>query len=163
MQNTGLYKLVYFQYSSFNRTYDKVTVKPGRYLNVIIGPNGSGKSTIVAAIVLGLGGKPNIIGRALHIGEYVKYGRDSAKIEIRLKNDSRQDSVITRIFTKEGKSTWTINGSPSNFKNIQEFTSTLNIQVYLTYIFNLVFLEGFRFAFNHIKKLFSIRFFKLVL
>lgn len=108
-----------------------MTVNPGRYLNVIVGPNGSGKSTIVAAIVLGLGGKPNIIGRALHIGEYVKYGRDSAKIEIHLKNDSRHDSVVTRIITKEGKSTWMINGVPSNFKNIQEFTTKLNIQVYI--------------------------------
>ncbi|KAG5343223.1 SMC5 protein, partial [Acromyrmex heyeri] len=110
-------------------TYDKVTVIPGRYLNVIVGPNGSGKSTIVAAIVLGLGGKPNIIGRALHIGEYVKYGRDSAKIEIHLKNNFKQDSIITRIFTKEGKSIWMINGNHANSKNIQEFTSKLNIQV----------------------------------
>ncbi|KYQ56942.1 Structural maintenance of chromosomes protein 5 [Trachymyrmex zeteki] len=110
-------------------TYDKVRVKPGRYLNVIVGPNGAGKSTIVAAIVLGLGGKPNIIGRALHIGEYVKYGRDSAKIEIHLTNGSKQDSIITRTFTKEGKSTWMINGNHANFKNIQEFTSKLNIQV----------------------------------
>ncbi|XP_012059137.1 PREDICTED: structural maintenance of chromosomes protein 5 [Atta cephalotes] len=110
-------------------TYDKVTVIPGRYLNVIVGPNGSGKSTIVAAIVLGLGGKPNIIGRALHIGEYVKYGRDSAKIEIHLKNGFKQDSIITRTFTKEGKSIWMINGNQANIKNIQEFTSKLNIQV----------------------------------
>jgi len=122
-----------FNVSLFFRTYDKVTVKPERYLNVIVGPNGSGKSTIVAAIVLGLGGKPNIIGRALHIGEYVKYGRDTAKIEIHLKNGSRKDSVITRVFTKEGKSTWMINGNHSNFKNIQEFTNNLNIQVFVLY------------------------------
>ncbi|XP_067207450.1 structural maintenance of chromosomes protein 5 [Linepithema humile] len=111
-------------------TYDKITVNPTRYLNVIVGPNGSGKSTIVAAIVLGLGGKPNIIGRALHIGEYVKYGHESAKIEIHLKNgNKKQDIVITRIFTNQGKSTWMINGTPSNVKAVQEFTSSLNIQV----------------------------------
>ncbi|KAL6263333.1 hypothetical protein P5V15_006130 [Pogonomyrmex californicus] len=110
-------------------TYDKVTVKPGRYLNVIIGPNGSGKSTIVAAIVLGLGGKPNIIGRALHIGEYVKYGCDSAKIEIHLKNNTRKDSIITRIFTNDGKSTWFINGVQSSLKDVLQFTAKLNIQV----------------------------------
>ncbi|XP_011880783.1 PREDICTED: structural maintenance of chromosomes protein 5 [Vollenhovia emeryi] len=110
-------------------TYDKVSVKPGRYLNVIIGPNGSGKSTIVAAIVLGLGGRPNIIGRALHIGEYVKYGKDSAKIEIYLKNGLKQDSVVTRMFTKDGKSTWMLNGVSTNSKNIQQFTAKLDIQV----------------------------------
>lgn len=110
-------------------TYDSVILNPSRYLNVIVGPNGSGKSTIVAAIVLGLGGRPNIIGRALHIGEYVKYGCQSAKIEIYLKNGNKQDNVIVRTFTKEGSSKWMINGSLSSSKAIQEFTSSLNIQV----------------------------------
>lgn len=117
-------------------------MKPGRYLNVIIGPNGSGKSTVVAAIVLGLGGKPNIIGRALHVGEYVKYGRNSAKIEIYLKSATEVDSVITRTFTKDGKSTWMINGNQANVKSVQQFTAKLNIQVHicLTFVF-LIFLS----------------------
>lgn len=119
---------------SFNRTYDRITVKPERYLNVIVGPNGSGKSTIVAAIVLGLGGKPNIIGRALHIGEYVKYGHDSAKIEIHLKNGSKEDS-IARTFTKEGKSTWMINGIQASSKSVQEFTAKFNIQVFVLHLY----------------------------
>ncbi|XP_014480265.1 PREDICTED: structural maintenance of chromosomes protein 5 [Dinoponera quadriceps] len=110
-------------------TYDRVSVKPGRYLNVIIGPNGSGKSSIVAAIVLGLGGKLTIIGRATHIGEYVKYGCEFAKIEIRLKNGKNQDHVITRVFTKQGKSTWKINDAPSTIKAVQAFAANFNIQV----------------------------------
>ncbi|KMQ84018.1 structural maintenance of chromosomes protein 5-like protein, partial [Lasius niger] len=110
-------------------TYDSAIVNPARYLNVIVGPNGSGKSTIVAAIVLGLGGKPNIIGRALHVGEFVKYGCQSAKIEIHLKNGTKQDHVIVRSFTKEGASKWMINGASSSTKAVQEFTSSLNIQV----------------------------------
>lgn len=105
-------------------------MNPTRYFNVIVGPNGSGKSTIVAAIVLGLGGRPNIIGRALHIGEYVKCGCQSAKIEIHLKNGNKRDHVIVRIFTKEGTSKWMINGAQSSAKAVQEFTSSLNIQVY---------------------------------
>lgn len=36
----------------------------GPNLNLIIGPNGSGKSSIVCAMVLGLGGKPKLLGRA---------------------------------------------------------------------------------------------------
>lgn len=36
---------------------------PGPQLNMIIGPNGTGKSTMVAAIILGLGGNPKIVGR----------------------------------------------------------------------------------------------------
>lgn len=114
-------------------------MNPSRYLNVIVGPNGSGKSTIVAAIVLGLGGRPNIIGRALHIGEYVKYGCQSAKIEIYLKNGNKQDNVIVRTFTKEGSSKWMINGSLSSSKAIQEFTSSLNIQVYIALLLYTIF------------------------
>lgn len=104
-------------------------MNPTRYLNVIVGPNGSGKSTMVAAIVLGLGGRPNIIGRALHVGEYVKYGCQSAKIEIHLKSGDKQDHVVVRTFTKEGTSKWMINGVQSSAKAVQEFTSKLNIQV----------------------------------
>lgn len=40
---------------------------PGPNLNMLIGPNGSGKSTIVAAIILGLGGNPKIIGRGTKV------------------------------------------------------------------------------------------------
>jgi len=69
----------------FFRIFDKVTVNPTRYLNVIVEPNGFGKSTIVAARVLDLGGNPNIIGKAISIGDYVKHGRDRDKIEIHLK------------------------------------------------------------------------------
>lgn len=36
---------------------------PGPHLNMIIGPNGTGKSTMVAAIILGLGGNPKTVGR----------------------------------------------------------------------------------------------------
>lgn len=33
---------------------------PGPNMNMVIGPNGTGKSTIVCAIALGLGGKPEV-------------------------------------------------------------------------------------------------------
>lgn len=112
-----------------NRTYHRVVVKPTRYLNLIVGPNGTGKSTIVSAIALGLGGKANLMGRSPQIGDYVKLGETTAKIEIYLKNGLKKDHIITRTFTVEGKSTWTINGVVSNAKAIHEFTASLNIQV----------------------------------
>ncbi|XP_043597499.1 structural maintenance of chromosomes protein 5 [Bombus pyrosoma] len=110
-------------------TYDKVCVKPGRNLNVIIGPNGTGKSTIVCAIVLGLGGKPTTIGRATHVADYIKRGCEEAKIEIHLKNGKSNDIVIQRIFNKCGKSFWFLDNRQIGIKEIQELTASLNIQV----------------------------------
>ncbi|CAK9827391.1 Structural maintenance of chromosomes protein 5 [Anthophora retusa] len=110
-------------------TYNKVTIKPGKNLNVIIGPNGTGKSTIVCAIVLGLGGKPTTIGRATHVADYVKRGCEEAKIEIHLTNGRKNDIVIRREFNIRGKSQWFLDDRHSNIKEIQELTSSLNIQV----------------------------------
>lgn len=113
----------------YYRTYDKVCVNPGRNLNVIIGPNGTGKSTIVCAIVLGLGGKPTTIGRATHIADYIKIGQEEAKIEIHLKNEEKSDIVIRRIFNRLGKSSWFLNNRQTGIKEIQELTTSMNIQV----------------------------------
>ncbi|XP_034178803.2 structural maintenance of chromosomes 5 [Osmia lignaria lignaria] len=110
-------------------TYNSVSLKPGRNLNVIIGPNGTGKSTIVCAIVLGLGGKPTTIGRATHVAEYVKAGCEQAKIQIHLTNGQKDDIVICRQFNIQGKSSWLLNGNSSNIKEIQNLTKTLDIQV----------------------------------
>lgn len=44
-------------------TYSYVEMYPGPNLNMIMGPNGTGKSTMVAAIILGLGGQPKTVGR----------------------------------------------------------------------------------------------------
>lgn len=98
-------------------------------MNVIIGPNGTGKSTIVCAIVLGLGGKPSTIGRAIHVADYVKRGCEEAKIEIHLKNGKKNDIIIQRIFNISGKSLWFLDERPSNIKEIQELIKTFNIQV----------------------------------
>ncbi|KOC65567.1 Structural maintenance of chromosomes protein 5 [Habropoda laboriosa] len=110
-------------------TYNKVTIKPGRNLNVIIGPNGTGKSTIVCAIVLGLGGKPTTIGRATHVADYVKVGCEEAKIEIHLTNGKKNDIVIRREFNILGNTRWFLDDRLSNSKEVQELTKSLNIQV----------------------------------
>ena len=42
-------------------TYSFTEFYPGPNMNMIIGPNGTGKSTVVCAIALGLGGKPDVL------------------------------------------------------------------------------------------------------
>ncbi|KAL0006943.1 hypothetical protein SO802_008445 [Lithocarpus litseifolius] len=60
-------------------TFNHLKCKPGSRLNLVIGPNGSGKSSLVCAIALGLGGEPQLLGRATSVGAYVKRGEESGK------------------------------------------------------------------------------------
>ena len=41
-------------------TYSLTEFYPGPNMNMVIGPNGTGKSTVVCAIALGLGAKPDV-------------------------------------------------------------------------------------------------------
>nr|XP_014089188.1 structural maintenance of chromosomes protein 5 [Bactrocera oleae] len=90
-------------------TYGECTFYPTEYLNVIIGPNGTGKSTLVAAIVLGLGGKPELLSRSSSIGDYVKNGRDEAVIKVEIYRDTpAKFMTFERRFPRNGKSTFMI-------------------------------------------------------
>lgn len=66
-------------------TYERCDLYPGPHMNMLMGPNGSGKSSLVAAMVLGLGWPAAILGRSKDVGEFVRYGRDRAILEIALK------------------------------------------------------------------------------
>ncbi|CAO3703824.1 unnamed protein product [Rhizopus stolonifer] len=99
-------------------------------MNMIIGPNGTGKSTIVCAIALGLGGAPNLLGRAKNIQEFVKTGEDEATIAIELKKVNDRNIVIQRSFKKSSNSTaWKVNGKGTTHKEVMSIIHGFNIQV----------------------------------
>ncbi|XP_043287800.1 structural maintenance of chromosomes protein 5 [Venturia canescens] len=110
-------------------TYDKVVIIPGSNLNVITGPNGTGKSTIVSAIVLGLGGKPSVIGRGNTLSHYVKNGCNNALIEIDLKNTETSNYRIVRRFNLQNENAWTVDGKPVSQKSLMHLMESLHIQV----------------------------------
>ncbi|KAG1669174.1 Structural maintenance of chromosomes protein 5 [Nymphon striatum] len=110
-------------------TYDSVKINPGPNLNMIIGPNGTGKSSIVCAICLGLGGKTSVIGRASHVGDYVKHGCSFAIVEIELYRSVSCNTVIRRQINKNNTNTWTVNEQPANLRTVEELVANLNIQV----------------------------------
>ncbi|KAJ8979328.1 hypothetical protein NQ317_006942, partial [Molorchus minor] len=100
------------------------------HLNMIIGPNGTGKSTMVAAIILGLGGNPKIVGRGTKISEYVKHDCDYAMINVILQ-DERENSYIkvTREFDKHDKSSWKLNSRKVKLDEVLQCIEKFNIQV----------------------------------
>ncbi|KAM3415661.1 hypothetical protein BST61_g9180 [Cercospora zeina] len=121
-------------------TYTNATFHPGPNLNMIIGPNGTGKSTLVCGICLGLGWKPEHLGRAKDISEFVKHGCKEASIEIELRADpERQQTnpIISCKISRDGtgrnnqdkKTTFKIDGKAVSNKAVQEFVRTFSIQV----------------------------------
>ncbi|KAK6140426.1 hypothetical protein DH2020_025836 [Rehmannia glutinosa] len=111
-------------------TFNKLTCKPGSRLNLVIGPNGSGKSSLVCAIALGLGGEPQLLGRATSVGAYVKRGEESGYIKICLRGESKEELItITRKIDTRNKSEWLFNGKVVGKKEINEVIQRFNIQV----------------------------------
>ncbi|GFP92402.1 structural maintenance of chromosomes protein 5 [Phtheirospermum japonicum] len=97
-------------------TFDKMTCEPASRLNLVVGPNGSGKSSLVCAIALGLGGEPQLLGRATSVGAYVKRGEESGFIKITLRGESKEEPItITRKIDTRNKSEWLFNGKVLDF------------------------------------------------
>ncbi|OCF62348.1 hypothetical protein L486_02016 [Kwoniella mangroviensis CBS 10435] len=111
-------------------TYDHVEFRPGPHLNMILGPNGTGKSSIAAAIAIGLGFAPKVMGRANELKAYVKQGADQATVEIELKGKrGKRNTVIWRKFNKEDeKSEWKYNGSTCTRREVLEYVQRFGIQ-----------------------------------
>ncbi|KAJ2813772.1 Structural maintenance of chromosomes protein 5, partial [Coemansia furcata] len=111
-------------------TYDRIDVRPGPHMNMIIGPNGTGKSSIVCAIALGLGENTSVMKRAKDISEFVKHGHENGAIEITLATGGSGSVRIRREMARQGnKSSWKIDGRASTFAEVQRRTRELRIQV----------------------------------
>ncbi len=85
--------------------YTSSSFRPGPSLNVILGPNGAGKSSLVLAIALGLAGRPSALGRAAHLGEFVRQGAERANIQVEVlgrRGEGDRGVVVERTFGKDG-------------------------------------------------------------
>lgn len=111
-------------------TFDNLKCKPGPRLNLVIGPNGSGKSSLVCAIALGLGGEPQLLGRAGSVGAYVKRGEESGYTKISLRGDTLGEQiVITRKIDTRNKSEFLFNGKVVPKREVVEIIRRFNIQI----------------------------------
>ncbi|XP_071690087.1 structural maintenance of chromosomes protein 5 [Rutidosis leptorrhynchoides] len=111
-------------------TFNHLVCKPGSRLNLVIGPNGSGKSSLVCAIAIGLGGEPQLLGRAATVGAFVKRGEESGYTKITLRGETPNEKiVIMRKIDVRNKSDWLYNGRAISKKEILEIIQKFNIQV----------------------------------
>lgn len=119
-------------------TYKEAEVCPGPRLNVVCGPNGSGKSTILCALCLGLGGQPNLLGRADDVKLFIMHEEESAEIEIELApkdpTQSQRDIIKRHIIRAKGRSNagasdWYMNGEKSSHKEVKELVRSYGVQV----------------------------------
>nr|DBA11451.1 TPA_inf: SMC5 [Kalmanozyma brasiliensis] len=112
-------------------TYDSVEFRVGPYLNLICGPNGTGKSSIACAIALGLGGHPSLLGRASHLGSFVKRGETDGWIEVELQSrPGTANPVIRRtLTTSSNKSDWSVNGRSTTKTDVLAMVAEYDIDV----------------------------------
>lgn len=96
---------------------------------MIIGPNGTGKSTVVCAICLGLGGKPEILGRAKSPRDFIRQGCERAIITIELQGRPKQPNIKIRRTIDGDNSSWQINGRSSTLKEVKRITDDFNIMM----------------------------------
>ncbi|KAK3592068.1 hypothetical protein CHS0354_019324 [Potamilus streckersoni] len=100
--------------------HNRLDITLGPHVNFVIGRNGSGKSAVVTALVVGLGGKASVTSRGNTIKSFIKYGKQTADVEIKLRNrgsdaykpEEYGDSVIIhRKFTTDGSSQYRLKSS----------------------------------------------------
>lgn len=93
--------------------HDHFHVELGPLINFIVGKNGSGKSAVLTAITLCLGGKASATNRGQSLKSFIKEGKESATIVVRIKNqgdgaympdDYGKSIIIERHFSKTGTS-----------------------------------------------------------
>jgi len=124
-QSGSIYRMKFTNFMQYRET----EVIMGPNLNVIVGPNGAGKSTIVNGICIGLAGKLNVLGRATKIADFILVGKDKAMIEIELFMKDKENIIINRQWTLNGKTEWKLNRKNSSEKEVKETVGKLRIQV----------------------------------
>ncbi|KAH8688882.1 P-loop containing nucleoside triphosphate hydrolase protein [Talaromyces proteolyticus] len=93
--------------------HEHFSVELGPLINFIVGKNGSGKSAILTALTLCLGGKASATNRGQNLKSFIKEGKESCTIIVRIKNqgdgaympdDFGKSIIVERHFSKHGTS-----------------------------------------------------------
>ncbi|KAL5597043.1 hypothetical protein BROUX41_006290 [Berkeleyomyces rouxiae] len=103
--------------------HERLHVDLGPLINFVVGENGSGKSAVLTAITLCLGAKASSTNRGGSLKAFIKEGKESSLIQVKLKNRGDgayqpdvygESIVIERHFNKNGISGFKVkNGTGS--------------------------------------------------
>jgi len=115
-------------------------------VNFVIGKNGSGKSAILTAIVIVLGGRATNTGRGQSLTGFIKNGKTSAKIVLKLCNYSTSKKktykyaeygpsiIVERIIKSDGTSSYVLKSSKGKVisrkkEELNEIIGLFSIQI----------------------------------
>jgi chromosome segregation ATPase len=100
--------------------HSHLTIKLGPLINFIIGHNGSGKSAVLTALTLCLGGKASSTSRGHNLKAFIKEGRESATLSVKIKNrgpsafkpeEFGESIIVERHFSRSGVSGFRVKNS----------------------------------------------------
>ncbi|OWF41408.1 Structural maintenance of chromosomes protein 6 [Mizuhopecten yessoensis] len=93
--------------------HHRLDITLGPHVNFLMGRNGSGKSAVITALVVGLGGKANVTSRGNTIKSFIKTGKQTAEVMIKLRNrgpdaykheEYGNSIIVERKFARDGGS-----------------------------------------------------------
>ncbi|KAK2757853.1 Structural maintenance of chromosomes protein 6 [Arachnomyces sp. PD_36] len=103
--------------------HEHFSVELGPLINFIVGKNGSGKSAVLTALTLCLGGKASATNRGQSLKNFIKEGKESATIIVRIKNQGDiaympevygKQIIVERHFSKNGSSGFKLKTEKTN-------------------------------------------------
>ncbi|EEA19748.1 Structural maintenance of chromosomes protein 6 [Talaromyces marneffei ATCC 18224] len=123
--------------------HEHFSVDLGPLINFIVGKNGSGKSAILTALTLCLGAKASVTNRGQSLKSFIKEGKESATIIVRIKNQGDgaympneygKSIIVERSFSKSGTSGFKIKSEAGKIistkkGDLDAITDYFNLQI----------------------------------
>jgi chromosome segregation ATPase len=123
---------------------EKVVIKPGPRLNLVLGPNGTGKSSLVCALCVCLGGALKLLGRADNPRDFIRRGTLRAEVRVTLSGGGRNqpDVIVGRVLAVKTTATggvvssddkvesiYTVGGQKCTEKDVRAIVADMGVQL----------------------------------
>ncbi len=112
------------------KSFEKATIPFSEGFTTIVGPNGSGKSNLLDAMAFALGTARMSNLRANVLTDLIKKNskKDTAEVELQVRDRGGEVHNISREINKEGASTFRLNGTRTTKHRISDLLSAMNVR-----------------------------------